>query len=373
MGTLAVTYDGTTKNFTMTCAPVVAYGGETLMSAGSWEGDKVIKCGGKWMLTDVILGERTLRTKHTVAKSDIKLTYTKLADVVVQTFTVGGVGTIPSGGYSRAQFFLVGAGGYGGGYTQKQTNDTADGTNYYQSIGGGGGGGYTLTTPEIDISNTTSFTVTVGTSVTPSSANYLPTGNPSTVTINGVTYTANGGNSGESVYGSNTWTLTGWICHWGATGNGGAGGCGGGGIGYNYAGNGGSDGGNGTQGHHNDARQDKYYADYMKEAVGQGTSTLCNWTGADIYYAGGGGGARYYQNYSGNAALSKGGIGGTSGGGNGYAQYDGSKRYPTAGANGTGGGGGGNTQFAEKGELSRWVVNGCAGGSGVVIAKFWEA
>lgn len=132
MGTLAVTYNGTTKSYTMTGAPAVAYNSKTLLTASSWSGTKTLKCAGKYMKTNVTVGARTLKTAGTIAKTDIVLKYTASTDVKYQTITASGTFTIPSP-YNRAQFFLVGGGG-GGGATHRGGVDE-----YMKGAAGGSG------------------------------------------------------------------------------------------------------------------------------------------------------------------------------------------------------------------------------------------
>lgn len=206
--------------------------------------------------------------------------------------------------------FLVGGGG-GGGIFGTLTNATG--------AGGGGGGGRTRSYTGIAVTPGQSLPVVVGAGGAVAVSKYGTggMGGATSITINGTTYTVNGGDGGRS--GSNT---TNFSCG----GNGGSGG----GAGSAFfkdsstsyvAGNAGYDGSSSTGGH--------------LQASGQLTTTRAFGNGS--YYAGGGGG-------EGGVIGSPNGTGGTGGGGNGNSN----------GTANTGGGGGGNAN----------------GGSGVVIIRW---
>ena len=59
MGTLVAKYgDETVMKLTLSTAPVIAYGGTTLINANSWTGTKTLNCADQWLLSDIKVGDR---------------------------------------------------------------------------------------------------------------------------------------------------------------------------------------------------------------------------------------------------------------------------------------------------------------------------
>ena len=375
MGTLTVTYDGTSKDYTMSGAPAVSYGGGIIggLSAGSWSGTKTLKCGGQWMTTDVTVGARTLKTAGTLAKTDIQLKYTVNSTVKYQTITTSGTFTVPSP-YNMVQFFAVGGGG--GGYYDLSSSSVISGLPSF----GGGGGGYTKLSSEIATSAGAIYTIVVGDGGTRTNGGNTLVQNSSSNTI----ITASGGKGGLTsiITASTKYTtnITYGRAYVGCAGGSG----GGGGVDYlnfknaaskapsftNYQ-SGGSNGGNGIAGKVITTQEDTESSNVsivatadVSGGAGQGTSTVFN----GVTYAGGGGGsiAAYYSKVSNS-------LGGSGGGGKGaYQGYSSSntRGAGTDGTPGTGGGGGGGITKRYSG--SYYCMKGGQGGSGVVIAKLWE-
>ena len=373
MGTLTVTYNGKSTPYTMEVAPAVTYGGGIIggLTASGWSGEKTLKCSGKRMKSDVKIGSLTLKANGKRVKTDIKLKYTANPTVYVSDpIKDGGTFTIPSP-YNRAQFFIVGGGGASqctntGGYKEWDEDTDGDGTDDttehegpYIHITSGGGGGYVTITPEITITPGASYTAFIGAGGTCAKGTTTVTqGGTSFVTIGGKTYSAKGGYS--ATLKGTTLFVEGYQTN---MTYGGAGGSGGGAAGhklekrtgdttkYYYFAQGGSNGGNG---------EDASYQDYCAGGKGQGTTTICSWSGTDVYYAGGGGGGANVWNRDKEKNYYNGGKGG-GGHGNSYGIS------PTAGSANTGGGGGG---LETEGYTTKAGMN---GGSGVIIAKYWEA
>ena len=347
MGTLAVTYNGTTKSYTVSGAPVVAYNGKTLLTASGWSGTKTLKCAGKFMKTDVTAGSNTLKTAGKFAKSDIVLEYTASSTVEYRTITASGTFTIPAP-YNRVQFFLVGGGG--GGYTTAKKN----------SAWGGGGGGYVNTSTVRTVEpGVTSFPIVIG------AGGIAANGGSTIVTVSGGSHEAAGGcgGQGDVVY-KNTYSTA-------YTGRPGGSGGGGGFTYYNTkthaAGQGQSNGGsNGSDGASGAARYNSTADLTVSGGSGAGKTTIFN----GVTYAGGGGGGVMQVTYG---FVSQGGTGGGGAGGEARStSYKGSGYYHVAvsGTPNTGGGGGGGAAYKDTDATS---IGAGQGGSGVVIAKLWEA
>jgi len=213
--------------------------------------------------------------------------------------------------------------------------------------GGGGGGGGVVYNTNFSVTPGSALTVTVGGGG--SGGTYSPN--------------ANGGNGGNSVFGSIT-----------AVGGGGggtypnsgvSGGSGGGSNNWSTSATGGSaTSGQGFTGGSNNGQ-----TNYGGGGGGAGGTAkgLSNNSGGDglpfsisgtqAYYSGGGG-AGVYPGYGNDTSYGYGGLGGGGNGGNGP---HGSGTVPTAGGTNTGGGGG---------SVADLYQNGAVGGSGIVIVRY---
>lgn len=227
----------------------------------------------------------------------------KIKFLTTGTLTFNSLGNIDASGID---VFLVGGGGGGGGATSTSDSNARGG-------GSGGGGGYTNTQPNVLVSTSNSYTITVGTGGAGGAKN---TAGSSGTASSAFGYTAKGGIAG------------------GCRTDGGAGGSGGGGAGgagIYSGGSGGTDGGNGGKSGSSGGK-------------GQGTTTREFGEDTGYVYSGGGGGGYMYG--SGGSA----GQGGANGGG----------RPGIAGTANTGGGGGGGNDNGG---------SGTKGGSGIVIIR----
>ena len=398
MGTLVAKYgDETVMKLTLSTAPVIAYGGATLVNANSWTGTKTLNCADQWLLSDIKVGDRYLSTKHMWAKADIKITYTKETPTSPTVVTTSKTITVPAG-YNRVQFFAVGGGG-AGGYILSLTKGA-------QACGGGGG-----YTKEVTLTTSpgTAYTLSVG----PGASSPGGTGTASQVLQGStVVLTAAGGTGAtyyyyESSYDSDKDSYTGYA---------GYGGSGGGKYKDNTSGAaGGTNGGDGVNAYQNTDGT-------VKRGKGQGTTTKCSFvTNSPAYGAGGGGslcGTSYAsgyittvdnKSYSGSTlseclaqsrqnALSSSLYallaGGATGGGHGGCWYRAGKRFDstadgdprldyvsgyiscTSGTAGTGGGGGGGFYFSfdpPNGSSAQMRVTSGSGGNGAIIYRFYEA
>ena len=391
MGTLAVTYDGTTKNITMSNAPVIAYGGKTLVSAGSWEGDKTLKCGGKWMISDVTIGNRTLKTKYTWGKSDIQINYTKASASTPSIVTESTTITVPEG-YNMVQFFACGGGGGTDSYPSFEKG----------SAGAGGGGGYTN---EIALSTTpgTTYILNIGPGGKKTDGTASTIYQDTTLILTAEGGKAATGNRYYSDYDSSKDSYTGYA------GSGGSGGGNWTSVAKGGA-SGGTDGGDGAG-----ASSGTSYS----RGKGQGTTTKCSFmTNSPAYGAGGGGtyssarspiatvsddstssdiSINVYLEQARKKALASTEYallaGGATGGGHGGCWYRGGKAFDTSsdgdtlhdfkgavlaatsGTAGTGGGGGGGFYYyydPANGYSGAQSSSGGNGGSGVIIYRFYE-
>lgn len=333
-------------------------GGDIAVSANSWSGTKTLKCTGKIMKTDILIGAYTLKTKGKLATADISIIYTpdsvvnydnKITVVGTSTFTV-------PAGYNRIQFFAVGGGG--------GTGSHATSSSKYFIAEGGGGGGYTALSTEYTTTPGTKYSIIIG-----AGGKYTDGGTTSVSLNSTILVSAAGGKkANDELCGVGYYWVT-------AGGDGGSGGGGG------YANHdeyisyqsGGSNGGNGAK---SDAcawdSSTSTSGNYFGYAgKGQGSSTIFN----GVTYAGGGGGGIAYKGESPKAAFS---VGGDGGGGGGGIRYDTNMKYvyrkPISGTAGTGGGCGGSTAsyYDDGGDEKNTGVYDVYGGSGVVVVKLWE-
>ena len=192
---------------------------------------------------------------------------------------------------------VIGAGGGGGTYAR-----VSSGT-YSNSRGGGGGAGAELLNI-YNVSLKDCVDITIGQGSTSD-------GEATTITINGVTYTANGGGGGTSASASVS----------GVGGSGGTGGGGGGGAGNNSGGAGGSNGGNGDAGNSGG-----------NGGAGDGRSKYAFGIETDeCLYCGGGGGGNGVSS-GGPSSTGNYGASGGAGGGGGWDQ--GGQKYGAGGGAG---------------------------------------
>lgn len=384
MGTLTITYNGTTKTYTQSGAPVVTYGGGTRLTAGSWSGTKTLKCAGKWMKTDVVVGARTLKCAGTLAKTDIVLKYTVDSTVTYQTITTSGTFTVPSGNYNRVQFFAVGGGGATAGCLNA-LNTTLGETSAKNVSTGGGGGGYVATcTKTVSVGDTFSVVIGAGGKSGGDSSTLTSTSGSATTVSSGSTVilTAKGGGGIDATKYTKSNDSADWYML-----KGGDGGSGGGPTCVNKSyyftflpGTGGSNGSNGTYGTLDwvNTSQSSYSVGdsvssislVSKGSVGKGAGTSTTFNG--VTYAYGGNGSSIYpissaSSYLTGAAFKVNGTGGQGG----FRFANSSKVVPTAGTANTGSGGGG--YWMSKSTSNYSCGGSTAGGSGVVIAKLWEA
>ena len=270
-----------------------------------------------------------------------------------KAYTASTTVTVPDGCHSIT-IFVVGGGGGGGG---SKTASRSHGNDYYYHLKGGcpgGGGGYT-STKEIPCTPGQSISVVIGgggldgyrwikSGVVRNQAGGK--GGTTSVSLNGITASAQGGNGGEGG-GSLGWTDS---------------------YSDQYAGAGGSGTGKGGNG---------YYSRYTGKCEGGGAGVLYN----NTRYGGGGmsGGGAFYDTKNSSTAtmytytVANGGIptGGAGGGGRGAyftrpSNSDTRKTMVTStsgGANTGGGGGGGSPYDSQRTPSS-------SGGSGVAIITF---
>lgn len=248
-------------------------------------------------------GDKNWRLK---LKSSGTLTFTKIGSDV-DIFLVGG-GAGGSGTYNNQYTHYGGVGGNGGKTNLVTDAKLSKGIEYSVTIGSGGNGG--------------------------GSSGAGKVGGTSTITGNGFTWSATGGEAPTNWYNNSK--------------NGGSGG-GGQGSGDSFGGkNGGTDGGNGSgtnpgKGMGTYSATGVYYVREFRESGG-------------ARYSGGGGSGAFY-----NAGIGKGGNGG---GGNGGYNSSG-HRNGHAGTVNTGGGGGG-----AYGQMnSSYAASSGAGGSGIIVIR----
>ncbi len=221
---------------------------------------------------------------------------------------------------------VVGGGGGGGGF-----------------YGGGGGAGGVVSAQNLSMTLGT-YSITVGAGGTAGTVNIGGKGGDSSITIQGTTYTGEGGGYGGSYNGVTI---------------GGNGGCGGGGAGnpsaaggvgsQGFAGGIGGFGSGGAGGGGMGGIGDNSTVVYTKGGDGIKNSI----TGSEVYYGGGGGG--------GSRVGGRGGLGG--GGGSSGVQGGGGPGTP--GIDGLGGGGGGGSETGS----GATTHPGARGGSGTVIIR----
>ena len=282
---------------------------------------------------------------------------------VTKTVTSSGSLTVPNGLRSLT-YCLVGGGGGGANNAYLQFLGTSSET--YYSIGGGGGEGGALVTGTITVTPGQSLTITIGAGGNGGSSqsgkivisDYWSkktgaagsNGGATSITINGKTYSANGG-AGAPTVDSESDTASS-IDGVGGSGGSGRGNGGDGGAGFYSATTKGSYTGD----------QDGYSCYYNGKAKsGGGGASFDN-----VQYAGGGGGgaattykvpATGYNYYTYGTSGSGGSRGGGAGG------YGGAGTAGTANTGGGGGGGGHNSSKSAS-------CSGGKGGSGVAILKF---
>ena len=120
------------------------------------------------------------------------------ANIIRQLYSTGTTGTITApSGYSQVEFLIVGGGGGGG----PRSYNNSGGYRYYG--GGGGGSGYRYRDKQYLTSNTITYSLGAGGSGSSNESTDGSDGSPTTISVNGITYTANGGKGGIH-YGTNS-------------------------------------------------------------------------------------------------------------------------------------------------------------------------
>lgn len=252
--------------------------------------------------------------------------------------------------YKHMMFSVVGGGG-AGGYITGVWNGS-------RPSGGGSGGDVVVGTLPIPYSTTISYTVGAGGS---GFVGQVGTGGSSTVTINGITYTATGGTQAPAVTSPSS------TCNGAAIGTntGGLGSI----IGPEYYGGGGA--GRGTSGSFAIGGAGRSSIDYSLnvqayDATGIITP-LRRYVVITAGYGGGGGGGNAYLSSS---IINNQGLNGGGSGGNLPVTVMPGVSIGNSGTAGTGGGGGGSVRNTTSG-FSYANCQGGAGGSGAVRLLFW--